>query len=136
VPDHVANPHKYTVYELDEPLFVGQGGADVASEAVAGSWQQQQQQWSHFQQQQQRPAKARHLDPSSRAETEGPVEALRLGSDAAAGCGDYAAAADMAAPMEVEEAGGVARELPTAGAIKFAPTGRNREGRACGVLSV
>jgi hypothetical protein len=117
----VANPHKYTVYELDEPLFVGQGGADVASDAVAGSWQQQQQQRSQLQQQQQRPAKARHLDPSSRAETEGPVEALQLGS--AAGGSDYAAAADVAAPMEVEEAGGVSHELPAAGAIKFAPTG-------------
>jgi hypothetical protein len=25
VPDHVAHPEKYTVYVLDEPVFVGQG---------------------------------------------------------------------------------------------------------------
>jgi hypothetical protein len=118
VPDHVANPQKYTVYELAEPLFVGQGGADVQSEAAASSWQQQRQQWGGPPQQQQQTGKARQLDASSRAETEGPVEEFRLGASTAAA----AAAADVA-PMEVEESGGVPAELPAAGSIKFAPTG-------------
>jgi hypothetical protein len=31
VPDHVRHPERYTVYTLDEPLFVGQGGGDEAA---------------------------------------------------------------------------------------------------------
>ena len=117
VPDHIVNPHKYTVYELDEPLFVGQGGGDVENQAAAGNWQQERQQWGQQQQQQQqRPGKVKQLDPGSRAETEGPLEELRVGVPAPAAA---AAAGGDVAPMEVEEAG-APRELPTA--IKFAPT--------------
>ncbi|KAK9805917.1 hypothetical protein WJX73_004748 [Symbiochloris irregularis] len=31
VPDHVKNPHKYTCYELDEPLVIGSGGGGNAA---------------------------------------------------------------------------------------------------------
>lgn len=42
VPDHVRNPHKYTVYTLDEPIFVGQGDKDP-DEIRRTQYQQRQQ---------------------------------------------------------------------------------------------
>jgi hypothetical protein len=35
VPDHVRNPHKYTCYTLDEPIFVGGGDRGSADEGKA-----------------------------------------------------------------------------------------------------
>jgi hypothetical protein len=106
------------VYVLDEPLMVGQGGGDVQSEAAVGDWQQQRQQWGqqqHQQRQHKRPGKVRQLDPASKAETDGPVEELRLGQMPAVSNADVAAMEVEGAPAPVE--------LPAAGAIKFAPTG-------------
>jgi len=103
------------VYVLDEPLLVGQGGADVESEAAAGSWQQERQQRGGPPVQQQLHGKAKKLDASSRSEIEEPVEQLLLGG--AGGISD-----DVAA-MEVETAPDSRPEPPAAGSIKFAPTG-------------
>lgn len=116
----MANPHKYTVYELDEPLFVGQGGADVQSEAAVGSLRQQQQQH----QQQQRPGKVRQLDADSRAETAEPVEQLRLGGSTSSSGGNGVAAMEVEGDQEAAAAAAASRpELPPTGGIKFAPTG-------------
>lgn len=127
VPDHVANPHKYTVYVLDEPIMVGQGGGDVASQAAADSWAEQRQQLLAAGSS----SGGGGGSGSSTRDARRQAVLARAAAEAAAGAanGGGGGGGECDAAMDVEEAGGDGQAgsdstqvLPGAGAIKFQPT--------------
>ncbi|KAF6253062.1 hypothetical protein COO60DRAFT_1704001 [Scenedesmus sp. NREL 46B-D3] len=120
VPDHVRNPQKYTVYTLDEPLFVGQGGGD---EAAADG----------------RPAAAAVAAAGTGAAAAVQHVHIRLPAEQQASAHEWGTAEDAPMvldappPVPVAAAASVpgvdaeaaaASEPPTAGVIKFQPSKR------------
>ncbi|KAF8072366.1 hypothetical protein HT031_000025 [Scenedesmus sp. PABB004] len=77
VPDHVAHPERYTVYVLDEPLLVGQGGGDdaaanrAAAEALAAAAPHD---WSRAQEEVLAAAPARATQHAAPGAAEAPAE--------------------------------------------------------------